>query len=466
MKEEKFKPVPVDVSDIINYKRKNGENVRMTDLPTDYFMYRPKLYRKLALPSYVHGYSLAIQYMRDWFKSKFPKNYFKTIYINGKHVLSDWKQFNNYNIKREKPMLSIVPTVDFDYDRERLDLYQGDTTLFLRTSNYEQSFFRDYENKQFLYVRPRALKMNFGFRVRLNTRSEQLDQYNRMELAFRIGSTQHSRCSVDFHIPDECIIALAKNVGFDLVLNADNVLCLQKGDICELVNYLNKHSDLPIIYKYRGINQKPGFFMRMDNLYTHISCLDKLQMNDGDQVGKLYDNFDIEMTAILTIPVPHFFVLFDQEYKNTKMEIHDNADEYMSLYTINPFQIPPTNENGWNQFALTSYMTDKDESFIDVTSILEGGGNITKVLDYTIKSGISPRLFMDIRVYLEAADDESKEVPIEIDYEKKYIYIQQPYHEEKVLELAFYVDMKYVNDTIINMENLIPNNRIKDQHID
>ena len=73
---------------------------------------------------------------------------------------------------------------------------------------------------------------------------------------------------------------------------------------------------------------------------------------------------------------------------------------------------------------------------------------------------------MDIRVYLEAADDESKDVPIEIDYEKKYIYIQQPYHEEKVLELAFYVDMKYVNDAIINMENLIPNNRIKDQHID
>ena len=55
MKEEKFKPVPVDVSDIINYKRKNGENVRMTDVPSDYFMYSPKLYRRLSLPSYVHG---------------------------------------------------------------------------------------------------------------------------------------------------------------------------------------------------------------------------------------------------------------------------------------------------------------------------------------------------------------------------------------------------------------------------
>ena len=57
MKEEKFKPVPADVSDIINYKCKNGENIMMTDLPTDYFMHRHKLYRKLASSSYVHGYS-------------------------------------------------------------------------------------------------------------------------------------------------------------------------------------------------------------------------------------------------------------------------------------------------------------------------------------------------------------------------------------------------------------------------
>jgi hypothetical protein len=33
------------------------------------------LYASLALPSYVHGYSLGIEYMYHWFKSKFPDDF-------------------------------------------------------------------------------------------------------------------------------------------------------------------------------------------------------------------------------------------------------------------------------------------------------------------------------------------------------------------------------------------------------
>lgn len=459
---------PVTITDIVNEKRKSGTDFHMTDLPTDYFLYRPKLYRQLMLPSYVHGYSLAIQFMRDWFVGKFPKEYFKTVYINGKHVLSDWKSFNNYDIKREKPMLSIVPTVNFDYDRESLDLYQGDENLFLRTSDYEQSFLKDFENKQYLYCRMRALQMTFNFRVRLNSRAEQLDAYNRMELWFRIGSTQHTRCSVDFHIPDEAILGLANNVGFELVKNPETgVMSLQKGDICDLVNYLNSHSELPIIYKMRGINQQPGFFLRLNDLYTHIACKDKLQLNDGDQVGKLYDNFDIEMAVTLTIPIPHFFVLFEENYKPQQLMIKDTQlDTSLKLYTINPFQIPPTNDKGWNQFALTSYMADANEQCIDVSPILMGGGNISKVIDYTIKSGIDPRIFIETRVYLSDSEDGAKTVDIDVDYGNKKVYINKPFDKEQMLNLVFYADRKYINDIIVNLDNLKNNNRIKDEKID
>ena len=464
MNEDRF--IPVTVTDIMNDKRKNGEHVHLTELPIDFFSYKPKLLRTLALPSYVHGYSLAIQFMRDWFVNKFPKGYFKTVFINGKHVLSDWKAFNNYDIKREKPMLSIVPTVEFDYNREGIDLYQADENLLLRTSDYEQSFFKDYEKKQFLYCRMRALKMTFNYRVRVNTRSEQLDDYNRMELWFRIGSTQHTRCSVDFHIPDDLIISLACKAGFELVKDkAENRMCIQKKDICDLTNYLNKHSDLPILYKYRGIDQKPGFFMRVDDLYTHISCLDHLQINDGDQVGKLYDNFDIEMAAILTIPIPHFFALFQEDYINHTLRVRDPEPNDLTMYTINPFQIPPTDEHGWAQFALTSYMTDKMEKEIDVSSILMGGGNITTVIDYSIRNGIDPRLFINTHIYLSDIFDASKEVPFEIDYGKKMIYLTKPVDEEQVLNLVFYADKKYINDTIITIEGL-NSSRINDQKTD
>ena len=85
-------------------------------LPSDFVDYKPKLYKNLMLPSYVHGYSLTIEFMKKWFLEKFDKDYFKTVHVNGKHVLDDWRRFNNYNIKREKPMVAIVPTLENDFD--------------------------------------------------------------------------------------------------------------------------------------------------------------------------------------------------------------------------------------------------------------------------------------------------------------------------------------------------------------
>ena len=52
--------------------------------------YAKKLYARLALPSYVHGYSLAIEYMTKWFEDGFDKDYLKSIYIDGKHVIDDY----------------------------------------------------------------------------------------------------------------------------------------------------------------------------------------------------------------------------------------------------------------------------------------------------------------------------------------------------------------------------------------
>ena len=172
----------VTISQIMARKAEDMTPQERAELPRDFFEYRPQLYRNLAMPSYVHGYSLAIEYMRDWFLSHFDKDFFKVVHINGKHVLDDWKHFNNYNIKREKPMLAIVPTVDYDYDRESLDLYMADQNLLLKRSNYQQSFLKDYDSMTFLYMQPRALKMNFTFKVRVNSRAEQLDLYNKMEI--------------------------------------------------------------------------------------------------------------------------------------------------------------------------------------------------------------------------------------------------------------------------------------------
>ena len=76
-------------------------------LPTSYGFERvKKLYGNLALPSYVHGYSLAIEYMYNWFKSKFDKDFFRGgIYIDGKNIAQS-KNFKS-ELNRTNPNLNI-----------------------------------------------------------------------------------------------------------------------------------------------------------------------------------------------------------------------------------------------------------------------------------------------------------------------------------------------------------------------
>ena len=232
-----------------------------------------KLYGNLALPSYVHGYSLAIQYMYNWFKSKFPNEFFRGgIYIDGKNVLDDYKRLNDYAMKNivkgQNPRARIAPVVQYDYDREGLDVYLGSPNVYLRRSKFQDSFFKDPERDLFLGFVPRGLRMDFGFKVRLNSRSEQLDTYNMMELYFRNGSTQSEYISVDFHVPKHIVHHIAEKAGFEIV--NDQVV-----DVIDFINYLNRHSSLPFLFKMRSINQQPEYFIRVNNVYTHIAVRER-----------------------------------------------------------------------------------------------------------------------------------------------------------------------------------------------
>ena len=423
-------------------------------LPRDYVKYRPRLYSNLMLPSYVHGYSLAIEYMKYWFLEKFDKDYFKVVHINGKHVLDDWRHFNNYNIKREKPMVAIVPSLESDFDRENLDLYQGDHKLLLKRSDYQQSFFKDYDRMSFIYMNMRAMRMNFSFKVRVNSRSEQLDMMNKMELWFRIGSTHMDYINADFHIPYDIMLNVAKAAHFEI--DEENRIV----DILDFIAYINKYSELPIIFKLRAINQKPEFFIRANNLYVHISTVDKLQIDDGEREGKLDTNFHVEMNCVLTIPIPHYFVYFCQEPTSYSINEHEPNGTVIGIYSINNFEIPPQNEKNWTTVAITSYLCEKGEQVIDLSTIFKSSGNYNRAVKYCMDHFTSPDSFTDIKVY--RSNDIAKELECEMNYETFQLMLPYPMEKEEAIDIAIYADKEFINNVIINEDNLL-HNRIKRQ---
>ena len=107
-----------------------------------------KLNKYISIPSSVHGYSLAIEYMRDWIVSKFPKDFFKTVHINGKHVLADFRHLNGPKMKQiQRPAIAIVPQINADYNRENIDLIQGGLNIYTRNAARQiDRFFNDIDN--------------------------------------------------------------------------------------------------------------------------------------------------------------------------------------------------------------------------------------------------------------------------------------------------------------------------------
>ena len=399
------------------------------------------LYANIVTPSYAHGYSLGIEYMNSWFLKGFDKDYFKSVYIDGKHVIDDYKKFSRMNVKGENPRARIAPTVDYDFDRDGLDFYMGPPNIYLRRSRWQDSFFKDYENNLFLGFVPRVMKMNFNMKVRVNTRSQQLDVFNKMELNFRVGATMSEYISVDFHVPKSIVLNIANRAGFD-IKNGEVV------DIISFLHYLNRHSEVPFLFKLRAINQHPEYFIRIDELYVHVLNKDKLQLDDGERDGKLDFNFHVEMNPVLEMPVPYYYAFYSGEsYKNNL--VLDNVElETKPLYSINIIEIPKVDEHGWNQACITEYMCDEGETEMDISTLFSGNNVLNKAITHDLTVGVSPSKYINIKIYIDI--DTRREVYYKIDWAKKIIHFEHP-EKEQYLHIAIYIDRDYINELEVNL---------------
>ena len=407
------------------------------------------LYGNLALPSYVHGYTLAIEYMYNWFKNKFPKDYFKGgIYVDGKNVLDDYRRINEYAmkniIKGQNPRARMAPVVEYDFDRDYIDIYQAPPEVFLRRSKYEDAFFKDYDRDMFLGFVPRALRMNVQYKIRVNSRSQQLDLFNQMELNFRNGATQHENLSIDYHVPKEIMLNIAVKAGFE-VKNGEVI------NIIEFLEYLNRHSDLTFLFKLRAINLKAEFFVRVNNVYTHIAVRDKLQLDDGERDGKLDFNFHVEMVASLTMPIPHYFSYYAAEDITMGVPLQESNEGCIAIYSINTFEIPKYDEHHWPQGAITYYQTDDGDTEIDLEPIIGGDNPLSRSINHDFTNGVSPSHFINIKLIRD--DDTHKQVKFHMDWENRKIIFEEP-EEERIIHIVIYYDREYISELEIEQKHL------------
>ena len=430
-------------------------------IPLDQILIKRKENKKLIsttlIPSISHSYALAVEYVQKWFLSKFSKDYFKTIYIEGKHIFDESRRFSiNDTARRQNPAVAIIPTIDFSFDREKIDLALGGLEMYEEKSTMDTCFFRDYENGLYIKEIDQLNVLNFTIRVYVDTKAKQLNLWHYMKLAFRVGASQGEYIDIDYSIPEELMLQLAIDNAFEV--DMENRKIKQVG---EFLQYLNKNSALPFLYKLRCENGRDEFFVRASGEYIHIAIPDYLSVEDGDRVGHTYENFPIEMNLTLRFPSPQSFIYMSKHPQSIidGLKMEDPGD-IVGLYTINIIDIPVLNEKKWGLYLQTEYTEDKAMAGIEMDFNELFTLTIKEVIEYTKKQFLSPSIFVDVKLF----DVNGNAIPSDIDWDTLKVKIIDENEYQKIV-IGVYIDNVYLNESVVTMNNSTDNrfNRSKTQ---
>lgn len=407
-------------------------------------IYERKLYKSISIPSSIHSFSVCIEYMRDWFLSKFPKNYFKTVYIDSKHVVDDFREMNKAQmLKRLKPMVAIVPQLDFSFDRDKIDSYPFGLEVYTARGKFEDAFFKDKKHDVYLGMGLECNQINFTFRMRFSTRAQQMDMFKYIKMACRVGYTQGQDKNIDFHVPYGLMLQLASDLGY--TIKNDRIK-----NVLDFLHYINSNSDMKFLYKLRYINGKEEFFIRVPNLYIHISVPD-MSADDGEREGQLQNNYGIDMSATVRFPAPQLFSYYSQN-KHTMFTLKEDVEDTVNVYSIKLGEAEDYNDKGWPQYLTTEYAEeDKDNPLeIDFNDLFKDS-DIGRVIKYNNSISISSAIFLDIKVY-----NDGELIDADMDWSSMKLTSKRNM-KEIMSFISIYADLEYLTNTIATLDNMNKN---------
>ena len=429
----------------------NQDVIKITNIDR----FRPTLKCDLFIPSYVHSLSVATEFIYEYVLSKFPSNYFKTIKVASAHPVEDMRRLNKGDLAViENPAVSLSYTLQYDYNDNNTDNNLLSTNKYLRSSQWQRSFFKYPQKGLYIGMDLEAMMINYNFKFRVNSKPEQLDLYNRIRKIFRLGCTETNDIDMDFHLDRALITKIAQETGFLLDTNGE------VADPWNFIRFLNAYSQMPILYKLRLINQRYEYFLRMRNMPVHLDFQNPLDVDDGDQKGMTTSNYIIEFQITVRFPAPRTFALYNEG--KWIHEVHtENDDNGLAVYSIKLCDIPEANFKGWPLYGHSNYISDEPQETIteiDIKELFKAPANVKNdtslddIIQDSINQFISPDSFIEVAVYTNdiLAHDLSGRIPIKMDWVNRKILLPQD-TPDSYFYIAIYIDKNYVNNKIIEI---------------
>ena len=429
---------------VFNPTSKNLRKVNPYEL---YKTKTPKLLRSsVMLPSQYNAYAVCTEFARDWFLEKWPENFFNSIYMDGSKSFDQFRMFSKMDdqLKRTNPILAIVPNIDINHNRSFIDANM-ELGAYLQRSRMEGVVFADKRPEKGLYlaVQFKTVLMNFVYKIRRDTKAEQLDTLEFIKYKHRAGMTENQYISLDIHVPKKIIAQIA----FDNGIATDDFSGPKDHD--EMLKYLNSRSVVPFLYKRRNATGTGEYFIRVENCGVHI----KTELPTADEAGERQDaetmHYTLEFNAEIEMLAPFCFTYYSQH----EQDIVNSAggpitdDTAVLLMRAIRADLPLTNEVGWNRLVRTEYVVDMEDLYkktieIDFNELLQG--EILDIVNYTKSVALSPSLFMDFIVF----NNEGYK-SYDIDWDRNVMIVKEKCTHPNFI-IGIYTDLKYINEVRIH----------------
>lgn len=427
---------------------KSAKGLRPFNPNEAYKNYTPRLLRtSVVLPSQQQAFAVCTEIMIEWFLSKYPEKFFNSIYVNGAHSFDEFRKFSTIDqqMRRTNPLLAVVPSIDASYNRDWIDSTPEIPTL-LRRTRFEGVFFSDIENNKGLHLQLmfKTIKMAFLFKMRLDTRAQELDMMEYIKVKHRAGYSETLTLDMDIHVPKPIISQIAFDNGFEL-----NDGGSPKNPI-EVLNYLNTHSLIPFMYKLRCSTGNDEYFIKVPDCTVHIKS-ELPSMDEGERQNSITTNYNIEFNVEVEMTAPYCYTYYSQKELQQYLSNKPNLDSAIIIMQAALTDVPPEDQNHWALLTTTEYGVDDEDlnKPLDINfKELFAGTDIGLVLDYTQRIAISPAVFLNFIMFNDA-----KQLKYKMDWGKMVAHIDDGISVDRTV-IGIYVNMKYVNDTIIYIKEL------------
>lgn len=412
--------------------------------------YEKQLNRNITVAPLHQSYALCVEYMKHWFLQKFDSDFFSWTHIDGSHVFGDITKYTRQEIMShnsdDKAVLTIIPTIDDDYNRDRLDQNLFGLDQFINTTKIDKAFLQDPVNNKYIMMKMDMMLLNFTYRVKVPSRAMQLDVQKYMKLAFRTNLSETQYVDLDYVMPYPMMLFIARDLGFEI-----------KNDrICEpikFLTYLNSRSYIPITYRRSNVNAREEYFVRVDNLPVRLLIKD-VNKDDGNKYGHLTDDFNIEMQVETRFPSMQLFIYFTKEQFTSVTFGKEayNIDNTLMM-SLHYYDDPPAiNDKGWKLTINAQWEEDKPGLInIDLNELFDG--ELSQISNYLISKFISPNVFIDIQIYSAGIKLED----IDINWADMKLTAKNP-TDKLISTLAIYIDLNYLNS--IRVESSKENSKV------